>query len=304
MPPFAGVFKPRAALDQPDEKTLPPLPASPPIRYNPWFRRPERQRENMDERAAPLAPDLSVVIPAYNEEKRLGPTLERVREYFASIEYTTEILVVDDGSADGTVALARDYAANWPALRVLENGRNRGKGYSVRHGMLKATGTDMLFSDADLSTPIEETARLRAAVREEGAGVAIGSRALPESNLAQRQPWYREMMGRTFNKFVQALAVPGVVDTQCGFKYFWGEVAKRVFAVQRLDGFAFDAEVLCLASRFGYAIKEVPVTWIDSPDSRVHPVKHALAMMRELFGVRWNVARGVYDRPREGDPLA
>lgn len=249
------------------------------------------------------APALSVVVPAYNEEERLGPTLARLREYLATLDYATEVVVVDDGSADDTVALAEGIAREWDALRVLSNGRNRGKGFTVRHGMLRARGADMLFSDADLSTPIEELAKLRAAVCEGGADVAIASRALPDSDLAIRQPWYREMMGRTFNKFVQALAVPGIVDTQCGFKYFRGEVARRVFALQRLEGFAFDAEVLCLVRRLGYTISEVPVTWIDSPDSRVHPVRHSLMMMRELMGVRWNVLRGTYDRPREGDPL-
>lgn len=250
------------------------------------------------------APALSVVLPAYNEEKRLGPTLERIQAYFAAVNYSYEVVVVDDGSTDDTAALAENYAAHWPALRVLRNGRNRGKGYTVRHGMLKAAGKDLLFSDADLSTPIEEVAPLREAVVTGGADVAIASRALPESNLAVRQPWYREAMGRTFNKFVQLLAVPGIVDTQCGFKYFRGEVGRHLFSLQRLEGFAFDAEVLCLARRFGYTIREVPVTWIDSPDSRVHPVKHSLLMLRELVGVRWNLWRGVYDRPPPENPLA
>ena len=200
---------------------------------------------------------LSVVIPAYNERARLPRTLERIRGFLAGRPH--EIVVVDDGSADGTAEAAR--AAAGDALVLLRNEGNRGKGYSVRRGMLAARGARRLMTDADLSTPIEELARLEQAL-EDGHGVAIGSRALAGARIEVRQPLYRESLGRLFNVFVRALAVPGVRDTQCGFKLFTAAAAQAVFTAARLDGFSFDVEALFIARQLGYRVAEVPVACV------------------------------------------
>lgn len=231
--------------------------------------------------------ELSVVIPAYNEEARLGGTLEQVLAYLNAQPYEWEVLVMDDGSRDRTAALAEQIAARMPAgrVRVLRNPRNLGKGGTIRRGMLEARGAQRLFTDADNSTPIEEVAKLRAALAE-GFDVAIGSRALKTSHVEVHQPWYRETMGRTFNLFVQAMVLPGFKDTQCGFKLFRAEVAQAVFPRQRLQGFSFDVEVLYLAKRAGFRIKEVGVRWINSPASRVHPIRDATKMFIDLLRIR------------------
>jgi len=232
-------------------------------------------------------PDVSIVIPAFNEERRIGRTLERIGSYSPSSCTVREVLVVDDGSADGTVALVeRIGAAGGPPIRVLRNPGNRGKGYSVRHGVLAAEGAAVLFSDADLSTPIEELDRLVPALAD-GAAVVIGSRALPESVLEVHQPLYRELSGRTFNLLFQALVLPGVHDSQCGFKLFAREAARDVFPRLTVDGFGFDIELLYVARRLGYTIREVGVRWIDDPDTKVTLWKDAPRMFADLLRVRW-----------------
>ena len=164
-------------------------------------------------------------------------------------------------------------------------------------------GRDVLFSDADLSTPIEEMERLLPLISRGDCDIAIASRALPESNLSVRQPPHRELMGRTFNKFVQKIAVPGIVDTQCGFKAFRGDVAKRLFSMAQIDGFGFDPEILYLALKFGYRIREVPVTWHHCDNSRVNPFSAPFAMLRELAQVRWNDVRGLYDEEASAEEV-
>ncbi len=236
--------------------------------------------------------DLSLVVPAYNEEQRLPATLERILAYLDDRPFATEVLVVDDGSADGTIEVGR--ATGDSRVRVLENPGNRGKGYSVRHGMSEARGAIRVFTDADLSTPIEE---VDAALEHHRAGydVAVGSRSLARSKVEVRQPWYRQGMGRTFNVFVRTLGVRGFVDTQCGFKSFTGPAADALFRRSRIDGFAFDVELLFLARRLGFRILEFPVRWVNSPDSRVDPVKHSLLMLLDLFRIRYGAAQGLYD---------
>jgi len=236
-------------------------------------------------------PFLSVVIPAYNEEQRLGPTLARVREYLAAQSYEVEVIVVDNASADRTMEVAREGGAE-----VMREPR-RGKGAAVQTGMLAARGEYVLFSDADLSTPIEEVEPLLEALSK-GFSVAIASRALPESKLPVRQPWYRELVGRLGNVLVRLLAVRGISDTQCGFKLFPREVAARLFGAQRMTGIAFDMEVLFLAQRLGMKIAEVPVTWIDSPDTRISRVRDSLDAVKDLVRIRLNWMRGRY--PTEG----
>ncbi|HEY0076646.1 MAG TPA: dolichyl-phosphate beta-glucosyltransferase [Abditibacteriaceae bacterium] len=248
----------------------------------------------------PTQPYLSLIIPAYNEEARLPATLTRVAEYLALRDFSYELIVVDDGSRDGTRDLVRDFAKGREWVRLLgydANGQaaNRGKGFAVRQGVLHAKGRDVLFSDADLSTPIEEMEKLLAPISKGDCDVAIASRALPESILAVHQPWYRELMGRSFNKAVQKIAVPGIVDTQCGFKAFRGDVARRLFSLAQIDGFGFDPEILFLAQKFGYRVREIPVRWEHRDDSRVSPLTAPFNMMRELFTVRLNDMRGLYE---------
>jgi dolichyl-phosphate beta-glucosyltransferase len=232
-------------------------------------------------------PALSVVVPALNEEDRLPRTLERIVSHLSRRREGYELVVVDDGSRDRTAELAQAAGAT-----VLRNETNRGKGYAVRRGMLAARGARRLMTDADLSTPIEELDRLCARM-DEGHDVVIGSRALPGSRIEVRQPWYRENMGRFFNLFVRALAVPGVTDTQCGFKLFSGAAARDVFSAARLDGFSFDVEVLFLARRKGYRIAEVPVIWRNDAATRVSLLRGFLAFP-DLLRIRANDWRGRY----------
>ncbi|NCO35407.1 MAG: glycosyltransferase family 2 protein [Armatimonadetes bacterium] len=242
---------------------------------------------------------LSIIIPAFNEENHILGSLQTIHQYMGRRDFTFEVIVVDDGSRDGTQTVVEEFGRSHGGVRLVQNGQNRGKGYSVRHGVRVATGRDILFSDADLSTPVGECERLLPFISSGEFDVAIGSRALPESRLEIRQPFYREWMGRMFNKVVQKVAVPGIVDTQCGFKAFRGAVARRVFRMQKLDGFAFDVEILYLARKLGYTIREVPVTWRNSPDSRVNASRDSMKMLRELFLIRLNDLRGLYEYPIE-----
>jgi len=233
------------------------------------------------------APALSVVVPALNEEDRLPRTLERIVSHLGRRHEGFELVVVDDGSRDRTAERAKAAGAT-----VLRNETNRGKGYAVRRGMLAARGARRLMTDADLSTPIEELERLCARM-DEGHDVVIGSRALPGARIEVHQPWYRENMGRLFNLFVRALAVPGLTDTQCGFKLFSESAARDVFSSARLDGFSFDVEVLFLARRKGYRIAEVPVVWRNDAASRVGLMGGFLAFP-DLLRIRANDWAGRY----------
>ena len=229
--------------------------------------------------------ELSVVIPAFNEAERLAPTVRAVAAYCAAHHPAHEILVVDDGSTDGTVALARELAAELPRVRVLPLGQNRGKGAAVRAGVLASDGAQVLFSDADLATPIEELAKLRRAL-DGGADIAIASRAAPGADIRVRQHPMRELMGRSFNLMVRVAAIGGIKDTQCGFKLFRGDVARDLFGRSMVDGFAFDVEILWLA-RDRYRIAEVPVTWRHVEESKVSPGSDAARMFLDLVRIRW-----------------
>jgi dolichyl-phosphate beta-glucosyltransferase len=232
----------------------------------------------------PALQDLSIVIPAYNEAARIAPTLDRIRAWTAEHAPNTEILVVNDGSSDNTTEVAQRALQDMERSRVLENPGNRGKGYSVRHGVLEASGAWILMSDADLSTPIEELAQLVEQIEDNP--VVIGSRGMDESEILEHQPLYRETMGRIFNLMVQAIALPGIRDSQCGFKLFRRDVARDVFARTTIDGFGFDVEVLFLALRLGHTIAEVPVRWINDEASTVHPIKDSARMAADLVRVR------------------
>lgn len=242
------------------------------------------------------APHLSVVIPAYNEAGRLPRTLARVTDYLRVWGRPHEILVVDDGSTDGTAERARE--AGGSAVTVVRNEANRGKGYSVRRGMLLARGERRLMTDADLSTPIEELDRLAARL-DEGYDVVIGSRALPGANVEVHQPWYREGMGRLFNIMVRLLVLPGIRDTQCGFKLFTAEAARDAFSAARLDGFSFDVEVLFISRRRGRRVAEIPVTWRNDAATRVSSLRGFLAFL-DLLRIRANDWAGRYSEAADG----
>lgn len=241
-------------------------------------------------------PHLTVVIPAYNEATRIGPTLTRILAYFERQPWPGDIIVVVDGGSDDTLTEVEKFR-DGRRVEVLDNRDNRGKGYSVRRGVLSARGEYVLFSDADLSTPIEEADRLMAAL-EAGADVAIASRGMAESKVAVHQPWWRESMGRAFNWFVRRLAVPAISDTQCGFKCFRRDAARRVFALQRLDRFAFDVEVLWIARHLGFRIVEIPVTWSNSPTSTVNPLRDSTRMLLDLVRIRVKHWKGDYNELR------
>jgi dolichyl-phosphate beta-glucosyltransferase len=236
---------------------------------------------------------ISVVIPAYNEERRLGPTLKRVSAHLRKRRRRHEILVVDDGSSDGTAALVRGLTRRIPGLRLEGYGGNRGKGAAVRHGVEKAKGDLVLMTDADLSTPIEELDGLEAALRR-GADIAIGSRALDRSRITVRQPLYRELGGKFFNRLVRLLTVGGIHDTQCGFKLFKSGPAKDLFRRQRVTRFGFDVEALYLARKLGYRVAELSVAWENSPETKVRPVRDGLRTFLDLALIRWYDFRGLY----------
>ena len=227
---------------------------------------------------------LSLIIPAYNEEKRLTRTLPEIVAF--AKKRNAEVIVVDDGSTDGTADLVRKTKG----VRLVQNDRNRGKGYSVRHGMLEAKGDWRLFMDADLSTPLKEVDKILKA----GTPVAIGSRAAEGANITVHQPWMREQMGKVFRFFVQILLVPKIKDTQCGFKLFRADAAEDIFRRQLIQGFSFDVEALFLARKLKYPIAEVPVEWADDPSSRVHPYRDAYRMFHDLLIIRWNWLMGRY----------
>lgn len=227
-------------------------------------------------------PELSVVVPAYNEEPRLGPSLARICGYLSGRGYSYEVLVVDDGSVDDTVSRALEYAES--GVRVISLGRNQGKGAALRRGVLESRGTRILISDADCSTPIEDLETLLPYLKE--APVVFGSRSVPGSRLTRRQPFYREAMGKIFNLLIRMAGVRGLYDTQCGFKLLDGPIGRQLFALVTTPGFAFDVELAWLAQRFGYTVAEVGVTWENSPASKVRVLRDPPKMLLEIYRFR------------------
>jgi dolichyl-phosphate beta-glucosyltransferase len=223
---------------------------------------------------------ISIVIPAYNEAERIGPTIESIHNYFSKKTQPFEILVINDGSRDNTTNIVLDWAKGIRNVTLLGSSINQGKGSSVRKGMIYAGHDLILLTDADLSTPIEEFEKLVPWIQR-GYDIVIGSRGMKESEIILRQPGYRRMMGKAFNLLVRTLIVNDFRDTQCGFKLFRHGVATRIFRASKIDGFAFDVEVLFIAKKMGYKTKEVPVRWIDSPRSRVNPLRDPVKMLLE-----------------------
>jgi dolichyl-phosphate beta-glucosyltransferase len=238
--------------------------------------------------------DLSVVIPAFNEERRLPKAIEQIGSYLNARPLQAEMIVVDDGSSDATPKLIESYRGKYPGLRLISNGRNRGKGFSVRHGMLEARGQIALFTDADLSTPIEEADKLLAALRENGYDAAIGSRALDRSLIEVHQSAFREQAGAFFNWLVRRIAGIEFFDTQCGFKAFRRERTRIIFEQQRIERFGFDPEILFLAKRHGLRVAEIPVRWSHDSGTKVNVVEDGIRMFVELLAIRWNSLRGFY----------
>ena len=237
---------------------------------------------------------LSIIIPAYNEEKRLPATLDRVLAYLREKKFSeAEIVVVDDGSRDGTAQAVERYRADHPAIRLLRNPGNRGKGFAVRHGMLEAAREWVLFSDADLSAPIEELDKLLAAAESQRADVAIGSRALDRSLVSVHQPALREWSGRCFNAVMRLATGLPFRDTQCGFKLYRRDAAQAVFSRQLLDGFSFDVEDLMIARALGLKVIEVPVRWANVEGTKVSAWQ-GLKSFLDLAGIRWNGLKGKY----------
>jgi glycosyltransferase involved in cell wall biosynthesis len=243
---------------------------------------------------ASAAPDLSIIIPSYNEELRLPVTLERIAAYVQNCEREAEILVVDDGSKDRTAEVAESFRSKIPLLRVVSNGVNRGKGYSVRHGMQEARGRVALFTDADLSAPIEEASKLIEAL--ETNDVAIGSRAVDRSLISVHESPFRELAGIIFNKIVRLILRLPFVDTQCGFKAFRRERCSIIFEQQRIERFGFDPELLYLARHHGLRAVEIPVRWGHSPATKVSMLRDSLQMLADVFTIRWNALLGRYPR--------
>lgn len=234
------------------------------------------------------------MIPAYNEEHRLPRAFQQIQEYLAARRLDAEVIVVDDGSNDGTARVVAEWQATLPSLRLVSNGTNRGKGYSVRHGMLEARGRVALFTDADLSSPIEEADKLIAALGS--YDVAIGSRAVDRSLIAVHQSRLRELAGICFNKLVQLVTGLPFVDTQCGFKAFLRERTRIVFEQQRTERFGFDPEILFLAKRHGLHTIEIPVRWAHDPNTKLHVLRDSVQMFVELLAIRWNWLLGRYPK--------
>lgn len=228
-------------------------------------------------------PELTLVIPVYNDEEVIGQTLRAV-ERFVERRPSTEVVVIDDGSTDDTSRVIECLASRWPWLRLIRLGRNRGKGAAVRAGMLSALGARVIFSDADLSTPLEEADKLLDKL-DEGYDIAIGSRALPDSHVPVRQWFLRERAGKTFNVFVRLLVLPSLRDTQCGFKCFTNDAVNDVCSRQRATGFEFDVELLCIARNLNLKVAEVPIVWRNHPTSHVHFVRDSSRMFLGLLKI-------------------
>ncbi len=240
-----------------------------------------------------MAPKYSIIIPAHNESQRITATLDKVLAHIDGEKWDAEVLVVNDGSRDSTADIVRGYAEKHSIVRLVENPGNRGKGYSVRNGMQNAKGEVLLFSDADLSSPIYEARKLFDAL-DAGADVAIGSRWLASETQTERQPLYRQFFGRMFNLMLRVVLGLPFKDTQCGFKAFSRRAADAIFPKQRIERWGFDPELLFLAKKFGFTTREVPVEWAHDERSKISPIRDGLKIFLEMLQIRWNSLTGKY----------
>ena len=243
-------------------------------------------------------PQYSIVIPAYNESARIPATLQSVVACIHQHDWSAEVIVVNDGSRDSTAEVVRAFAAHAPEVRLVENPGNRGKGYSVRNGILQARGQVVMFTDSDLSAPIDEAPRLFAAIRA-GADIAIGSRWLETDRQTIRQPFYRQFFGRCFNAVTRLVMGLHFADTQCGFKAFTRAAAQTVFQLQTIERWGFDPEILFIALKRGLRVVEVPVSWAHDERTRMSYLKDGLTMLEEIARIRWNALTGRYNRQIE-----
>ena len=243
-------------------------------------------------------PAYSIVIPAYNEAARISHALESVVACIRKRHWNAEVVVVDDGSRDRTAEIVRAYASDHPEVRLLQNPGNHGKGYSVRNGLLHSFGEIVMFTDADLSAPIEEAEGLFAAIAA-GADIAIGSRWLDRARQTIRQPLYRQFFGRCFNAVTRAVMGLSFADTQCGFKAFTRAAAQTVFQLQTIERWGFDPEILFIALKRGYRIQEVPVSWAHDERTRISYLKDGMRMLEDIAIVRWNALLGRYSKEVE-----
>jgi dolichyl-phosphate beta-glucosyltransferase len=239
---------------------------------------------------------ISIIIPVYNEEKRIRSTLEEIYRYFKDNFPNFEIIVVDDGSCDETLKIVENFKKNrdTETIKIIKNENNKGKGYVVRKGIMEAKGEYVLFTDADLSTPIREFEKLSKYLYE-GYDIAIGSRGLEESNIEIRQAFYREVMGKIFNMLVRLILLKDFRDTQCGFKCFKRNVAHKIFNQQKIAGFGFDVEILYRAKKYGYQIREVPIRWLNSKESKVNPVLNSIKMLLDLLKIKFILSKEFQD---------
>lgn len=235
----------------------------------------------------------SIILPAYNESVRIGATLDNLLAYIGQRNWDAEVIVVNDGSTDDTAKIVRERAQSNPALRLIENPGNRGKGYSVRNGMLQANGEVALFSDADLSSPIEEADKLFAVIAS-GADIAIGSRWLNTDLQLRPQPLYRRIFGRIFNLALRLILGLNFKDTQCGFKAFTRRSAQAIFPLQQIERWGFDPELLFIGEKLGFTVKEVPVAWSHREGTRINPLVDGMKMFMEMLVIRWNSLCGKY----------
>ena len=239
-------------------------------------------------------PRYSIIVPAYNEAERLGSSLVRMLAYIAESKWAAEIIVVNDGSRDRTAEVVNEFACSNPIVRLIENPGNRGKGYSVRNGMLSAAGQFLLFTDADLSSPIDEAPKLFGVIESGEADVAIGSRYLQSELQTRKQPIHRRMLGRMFNGALRLILGLSYADTQCGFKAFSRTAASTIFPSMKIERWGFDPEILFLARRYGLRVAEVPVSWAHDHRSKINPIRDGARMFGELMQVRINSATGKY----------
>jgi len=259
-------------------------------------------QRHSDINGEPGTPFLSVVVPAYNEAQRIGRSLGAIHWYLVSRSYSSEVIVVDDGSNDGTAEVVAAVIKPWPSFRLIRNDRNRGKGYSVRRGVLEARGDFVLFTDADLSAPIDQTGMLIATLESTGAEAAIGSRALQRELIGVHQPLFRELGGICFNLAVRLFTGLKLRDTQCGLKLFRREATRRAFEHMKAERFGFDPELLFLVEHFGGRILEIPVRWDNDPATKFNVLRDTVRSFREVAEVRWRAISGQYPR-RERHPI-